>query len=106
MIFRLKSVRVVWREFKERNAFLNRTARDAKKVLSIADGEPTVAFGNVGGDRQRRAIHLIDKKVESSRKRLGELADAVGKVDGFLINKELFKSECHEHERESNESRK
>ena len=57
-------------KFKEWNAFLQRSTRDAEEVPAVGYGEAAVAFGDVGGDREGGAVELIGKETVATRERL------------------------------------
>jgi len=59
----------------------------------VGPGKPAVAFGEVGGDRNNRAIELIGKEIKSSGERSGQRNNVVSESNGFLINPEVFKEE-------------
>jgi hypothetical protein len=83
------------RKLEQRNSFLDGSASDTQEVSAIGFGESPVAFGYVGGNRTGGAIKLIDQKPVSTVEILRVLADGIGGVDGFLVDDELFKRECH-----------
>ncbi len=82
-------------QLQEGDAFLRRTACNAKEVASVALGEAAVPFRDVGGDGQGGAVKLIDEESVTARERLGVGTDGVGEVDGFLVDEELFEREGH-----------
>lgn len=73
-------------EFQQRDAFLERAAGDGEEVAAVGLREATVAFGKVGTDGERRPIELVGKKAEAAVEAGSELADFVGKVEGFLVD--------------------
>ena len=74
---------------------MDRISSDAKKVLSVWLGKTAVLFGDVGRDRERRAIELIDQKTVVSGELFSLLADRISEVDRLLVNDQLFDGECH-----------
>jgi hypothetical protein len=87
------------RDFQHRDAFLNRSPRDAKETLLVGRSEAAIAFGDVGGYRQRRAIDLVCQEVKSAREFAAEFANTIRKNNRFLINEKFL--ECEGHWRES-----
>jgi len=75
---------------------LNRTPSNAEKVPSIRDGESTIPLGYVGGNRKCHTIELIDEETVTSRELLLLFTREIREIDRFLINDQLFESECHE----------
>jgi len=82
-------------QFEQRNALLHAAAGDAEEVLSVGLGESAVAFGDVGGDGQGRAIELVGQEEVPARKAFRQRADGIGEGHGFLIDDQLFKDEGH-----------
>ena len=68
-------------QLKERNALLDRPARDAEEVLSIGLGEAPVAFGDVRRDGYGCAVELICQEVETTLELAGEPGDLIGEID-------------------------
>ena len=71
-------------------AFLQRSTRDAEEVPAVRCGEAAVAFGDVGGDRERSAVELVGKETVTARDRFGSRADLVCEFDGLLVDDEFF----------------
>ena len=83
-------------QFQQWDAFLNRTAGDAEEVLAVGFCEATVAFRDVGGDRDRRTIQLICEEPVAACEIFGSQADLVCEIDGFLVDDQLLKCEGHQ----------
>jgi hypothetical protein len=95
-------------QFKERHTFLHRSTGDAEEILAIPDREASVAFGDVGGNRQGRSIQLVDEEALATGKMFGSQADLISEIDRLLINEELLEGERHQRpktKKERGESR-
>jgi hypothetical protein len=57
--------------------------------------ETAIAFGDVGGDGEGRAVELVGEEVLTAWEVLGEGADGVREVYGLLVDLEFFKGEGH-----------
>ena len=82
-------------QFQQRDAFLDRTAGNAEEVFAIGLCEATVAFGDVGGDGDRRTIQLICEETVAACEVFGSQADLVCEIDGFLVDDQFLKREGH-----------
>jgi len=82
-------------QFEKGNAFLYAASGDAEEVLSVAFRESAVAFGDVGGNGQRRSIELVGKEIKAPRETTRDLRDSIGEIYGLLVDDELFKGERH-----------
>jgi hypothetical protein len=56
---------------------------------------PSIAFGNIGGDGNGRAVQLVGQKAVATGELFGNAANAVGVGNGFLINDKFYKHERH-----------
>lgn len=68
----------------------------APRSRAVGIGKAPVAFGNVGGNRNRGPVELIDKESVAPGKLRSRETDRLGEVDCLLIDDELLESECHE----------
>ena len=68
------------------DTFLCAAACDAEEIASVCLGEPTVAFGDVGGDGQGGTVELVCEEEVAARQVAGEAADIVREGYGFLID--------------------
>ncbi len=82
-------------EFEYRYTFLNRSASNDEEVLAIGFGESAIALGDVGGDREGGTVELVDQKSVATGELFGGRTDLVGKVDGLLVDQQLFELERH-----------
>ncbi len=82
-------------QFQQWHALLHTTTGDAEEILPVGFGESAVAFGNVGGDRQRETVELVGQEEVAARKALGQRAYGIGEGDGFLVDKKFFECEGH-----------
>ena len=71
---------------------------DPEEILPVANRESAITFGDIGCNRESGTVELIDKKIEPARKCLRELASAVGKVDGLLIDEKFLERESHQND--------
>ena len=66
-----------------------------KKCFGSGFRESPVAFGKIGGDRERSAIELIGEVTVSPGKTLGQRCRLIGKVNRPLVDLELLEKERH-----------
>jgi hypothetical protein len=52
-----------------------------------------IVLGNVGCDRERSAIELVDEETVTTMKLFGSAADGICEVDGLLVGKEYLEGE-------------
>src|SRR5439155_10358539 len=72
--------------------FEQRSGSNLNKAGEIRPGTPGTAFGEIAGNRYRRASHLIGQSKPFVRREIGsQFMDLIGKRDGFLPHFELFK---------------
>ena len=67
--------------------------RLARIVLAVGFRESSVAFGDISGDRGSGAVELVAQETVAAGKLLGSGADFVGKIESFLVDKQLFELE-------------
>jgi hypothetical protein len=75
------------------------------RVIALGAGEPAIAVGKVGGNRERAAVELADKETVSPRELPGLAAEFVGEIDGLPAGDEVLEGERHEPERRFRESK-
>ena len=64
-----------------------------KKFLRSALRKSTVAFSQIGHDRQGGAIELIGQEIVAARKVLSECRELISQRDGLLIDLQLLEHE-------------
>lgn len=57
--------------------------------------EATISFGEVGGNRQRRAVQLVDQKIIATRKGFGLGGTSIRKIHSLLIDLKVLEHESH-----------
>ena len=82
-------------KFEQRDTFLDRATSDDEEVLAVGFGEATVALGNIGGDGKGCAVQLVNQKSVAAGELLGGRTNFVGKVQGLLVDQQLFELERH-----------
>jgi hypothetical protein len=83
------------RHFQQGNAFLYRPACDREEVLAVGLREPAVAFGQVRGDGERRAVQLVREEIVAAREGFAEGRDFGGESDRLLVDLQFLKQEGH-----------
>ena len=83
------------RQREQGDALLDGAARDDEEVFAVRGGEPPVAFSDIGRNRQRSPVQLIDQETVAPGKMLSTRAHLVSKVDRPLIDLQLLKTETH-----------
>jgi hypothetical protein len=82
-------------QFKQRDAFLDRSAGDGEEVASVGLREASIPLGEVGRDRQGRAVDLVSEEAEAARGVLRAGNDAIGEIDGASVDVEVLEHEGH-----------
>ena len=77
------------RQFEERDALVRRAACNSEELAAVARGESSVAFGDVGRDRDGGAGELVGENAVSAGEVRGSTGDAVREVQGATGQAEI-----------------
>ena len=70
----------------------------------LVGSESPVALGEVGGDRQRSPVQLVDEEAITSGELFGESGHVIGQLHGLLADLELLEHEGHRQAQSEQES--
>lgn len=74
---------------------MNRSASDIKKIIPVILVVAAISFSNVQRNGCCSPVKLIAEIVTAAGESFGNLANFLGKTDGFLIDDEFFEDERH-----------
>jgi len=82
-------------KFEERYTFLNGATGNDKEILAVGLREAAVPLGNIGRDRERSSVELVDQKTVATLKGFSGRTNGICKIDGLLIDHQLLELERH-----------